>query len=119
MSNNKHIGSSFESFLKEEAPAVLAKAIPRRRIPTHPGEVLRQEFLLPMKITQTVLAEKLDIPVRRINEIVNGKHGINAETAWLLAGAFGTTPEFWMNLQANYDLAKARPRRVIARVVAR
>jgi addiction module HigA family antidote len=93
--------------------------IPKNRIPTHPGEVLREEFLEPMEIPQTVLADKLNIPVQRINEIVNGKRGITAETAWLFAGAFGTTPEFWTNLQANYDLARARPQKMIARVAVR
>lgn len=93
--------------------------IPKNRIPTHPGEVLREEFLEPMGIPQKVLADKLNIPVQRINEIVNGKRGITAETAWLFVGAFGTTPEFWTNLQANYDLARARPQKTIARVAAR
>ena len=83
--------------------------IPKNRIPTHPGEILLEEFLKPMGLAQTELAEKLHIPVQRINEIVNGKRGVTPETAWLLAGAFGTTPQFWVNLQANHDLAKARP----------
>lgn len=91
--------------------------IPKNRIPTHPGEVLREEFLEPMAIPQTLLAAKLGISVQRINEIVNGKRGITAETAWLLAGAFGTTPEFWVNLQTNYDLAKARPEKSPPRLV--
>ena len=93
--------------------------IPENRIPTHPGEVLLEEFLAPMEIPQTALAEKLGIPVQRINEIVNGKRGITPDTAWLLAGAFGTTPQFWMNLQVNYDLANARPKRPAARIAAR
>jgi addiction module HigA family antidote len=92
--------------------------IPKNRIPTHPGEVLREEFLEPMGIPQTKLAEKLDIPVQRINEIVNEKRGITSETAWLFAGAFGTTPEFWTNLQAAYDLARARPEKRIPRLAA-
>ena len=92
--------------------------IPENRIPTHPGEMLLEEFLTPMEISQTKLAEKLGIPVQRINEIVNGKRGITPETAWLFADAFGTSPQFWMNLQANYDLAKARPEKHIKRLVA-
>lgn len=92
--------------------------IPENRIPTHPGEMLLEEFLTPMEISQTKLAEKLGIPVQRINEIVNGKRGITPETAWLFADAFGTSPQFWMNLQANYDLARARPEKHIKRLVA-
>ena len=92
--------------------------IPEKRIPTHPGEVLLEEFLEPMGIPQTKLADKLGIPVQRINEIVNEKRGITPETAWLFAGAFGTTPEFWMNLQAAYDLARSRPEKRIPRIAA-
>ena len=90
--------------------------IPENRIPTHPGEVLREEFLEPLKIPQTTLADKLDVPVQRINELVNGKRGVTPETAWLLAGALGTSPEFWTNLQTAYDLARARPSRPIKRL---
>ena len=90
--------------------------IPENRIPTHPGEMLLEEFLAPMEIPQTKFADKLGIPVQRVNEIVNGKRGITPETAWLFADAFGTTPQFWMNLQANYDLAKARPEKHIKRI---
>ena len=90
--------------------------IPENRIPTHPGEILREEFLEPLGVPQTALAEKLHISVQRINEIVNGKRGITPETAWLFAGAFGTTPEFWTNLQAAHDLALARPEKKVARI---
>jgi antitoxin HigA-1 len=90
--------------------------IPANRLPTHPGEVLYEEFLEPLGIPQLQLAAKLGVTVQRINEIVNGKRGITPETAWLFAGAFGTTPEFWMNLQSQYDLAKHRPERKVARV---
>jgi antitoxin HigA-1 len=83
--------------------------IPRHRVPSHPGEILMEEFLRPAGITQSRLAEHLGIPVQRVNEIVKGKRGISADTAWLLAGALGTTPEFWLNLQANHDLAVNRP----------
>lgn len=87
--------------------------LPRRRVPTHPGEILNEEFLRPLKVTQVALAQHLGIPVQRVNELVRGKRGVTPETAWLLASAFGTTPEFWLNLQANYDLAKARPSRKV------
>jgi addiction module HigA family antidote len=92
--------------------------IPERRTPIHPGEILRAEFLEELGIPQVQLAEKLGITVQRVNEIVNGKRGITPETAWLFAGALGTTPEFWMNLQAQHDLARARPDRKIPRLRA-
>lgn len=84
--------------------------IPENRIPTHPGEILAEEFLIPMGITQVALAQHIGVPVQRINEIVRGKRGITPETAWLLSQAFGTNPEFWINLQTNYDLARTRPK---------
>lgn len=83
------------------------------RIPTHPGEVLLEEFLRPLGVTQVMLAAHLCIPVQRINELVKGKRGVTPETAWLLSAAFGTTPEFWVNLQMAYDLARTRPTRSI------
>ncbi len=91
--------------------------IPTNRIPTHPGEVLAEDFLKELDLSQVRLAEHLGIPVQRINELVNGKRGVTPETAWLLAGAFGTTPEFWMNLQTAYDLAREHPTRDIAPIV--
>ena len=83
--------------------------IPENRLPTHPGEILSQEFLIPLGVTQVSLAHHIGVPVQRINEIVRGKRGITPETAWLLSQAFGTSPEFWINLQTNYDLARTRP----------
>jgi len=87
--------------------------IPDHRITTHPGEILLKEFLEPMNVTQVSLARHIGVPVQRINEIIRGKRGITPDTAWLLAGAFGTTPEFWTNLQMNYDLSSNRPQREI------
>ncbi len=84
--------------------------IPENRLPTHPGEILSEEFLLPLGVTQVALAQHIGVPVQRINEIVRGKRGITPETAWLLSQAFGTSPEFWINLQTNYDLARTRPK---------
>jgi addiction module HigA family antidote len=84
--------------------------IPRHRAPTHPGEILQQDFLLPLKVSQLALAEKLSIPVQRINTLVNGKRGVTAETAILLGEALGTSPEFWMNLQTSWDLFHAHQR---------
>jgi addiction module HigA family antidote len=90
--------------------------LPKNRVPTHPGEVLLEEFLVPFGITQVGLAEHLEISLQRINEIIRGKRGVTPETAWLFSQAFGTTPEFWLNLQANHDLAKSRPARVVRRL---
>lgn len=92
--------------------------LPRRRTPTHPGEILREEFLAPLGLTQVDLATHLGVPVQRINELVRGKRGVTPATAWMLAGAFGTTPEFWLNLQTNHDLVRARPGRKIRQVAA-
>jgi addiction module HigA family antidote len=89
---------------------------PRNRVPTHPGEVLREEFLVPLVQTQVALAHHIGVPVQRINEIVRGKRGITPGTAWLLSQALGTTPEFWLNLQASYDLAVNRPSRHVRRI---
>ena len=70
----------------------------------HPGEVLLEEFLKPMSISQNRLALNIGVPPRRINEIVLGKRGISADTALRLAKFFGTSAEFWLGLQAQYDL---------------
>ena len=74
----------------------------------HPGEVLLEEFLLPMEISQNALARAIGVPPRRINEIVLGKRAISADTALRLAKTFGTSESFWMGLQADYDLEQAR-----------
>lgn len=83
--------------------------IPTHRTPTHPGEVLLAEFLEPMGLSQVGLASHLAVPTQRINELVRGKRGVTPDTAWLLGQAFKTSPEFWLNLQAAYDLATSRP----------
>ena len=83
--------------------------IPENRVPTHPGAILSREFLAPLQISQVALAAHLGVPVQRVNELVRGKRGVTPETAWLLAQAFGTTPEYWLNLQAAHDLARTRP----------
>ncbi len=72
--------------------------------PVHPGEVLLEEFLEPMGLSQNRLALDIRVPARRINEIVLGKRGITAETALRLARYFDTSPQFWLGLQADYDL---------------
>ena len=82
--------------------------IPSSRIPTHAGVILLEEFLKPLGMTQVQLAEKIGVPIQRINTLINGKRGMSAETAILLAKALNTTPEFWMNIQVAVDLAEAR-----------
>lgn len=84
----------------------MAKKLP----PTHPGEVLQEEFLKPLDISQYRLAKDLNVPARRINEIVLGKRSISADTALRLARYFGTTDRFWLNLQARYDLEREKDR---------
>jgi len=79
-----------------------------QRIGTHPGEMLREEFLVPLGISQNALALKLRVPATRIGEIVKGKRAITPDTALRLARFFGTSPEFWLNLQQLHDLSKAR-----------
>lgn len=90
--------------------------IPTQRIPTHPGKILKEEFLDELGISQVAFAEHIKVPVQRINEIVRGKRGVTSETAWLLSQALDTTPEFWLNLQANYDLALHRPEKTILKI---
>lgn len=79
--------------------------------PVHPGETLREDFLKPLALTANRLAIELQVPVTRVNDIVRGKRAITADTALRLARYFGTTPQFWMNLQANYDLELAQDKR--------
>jgi antitoxin HigA-1 len=83
-------------------------ALPKHRPPTHPGEMLVEEFLRPMGLTQVEAARRMRMPLTRLNEIVNGRRGVSADTAWCLADLLGTTPQFWMTLQVNWDLWHAR-----------
>jgi addiction module HigA family antidote len=76
--------------------------------PTHPGEILLTEFLEPMEISQYRIAKAIDVPPRRINEIVHGKRGISADTALRLSRALGLSDMFWINMQAHYDAEIAR-----------
>lgn len=80
----------------------------RRLPPVHPGEILKEDLLIPLGISINRLGRDLRVPVTRMSEIVNGRRGITADTALRLARYFGTTPEFWMNLQAAYDLDSAQ-----------
>lgn len=81
--------------------------IPTHREPTHPGEMLREEFLVPMNITQRELAEAVHVPYQRINELVNQKRGVTPSTALRLGKFFGVSPDFWLNLQMRWELYKA------------
>jgi antitoxin HigA-1 len=90
--------------------------LPENRVPTHPGEVLLEEFLVPMNLSQVAFAEHIGVSVQRVNEIVRGKRGVTPETAWLFAEALGTSPEFWLNLQSNHDLVRFRPKRQVERI---
>ncbi len=92
--------------------------LPNNRTTTHPGEILLLEFLEPMEVSQSKLARHLGVPIQRVNELVKGKRGITPETAWLLSASLGTTPEFWMNLQVNYELTSLDPPKGIKRLVA-
>ncbi len=82
--------------------------VPTNREPTHPGEILREEFLQPTGITQRELAAGIHVPYQRINELINGKRGITPGTALRLAKYFGTTAGFWINLQLRWDLYRAQ-----------
>jgi addiction module HigA family antidote len=86
-----------------------------KEIPIHPGEFLREDFLVPLGLSANALALALRVPVTRISEIVRERRGITADTALRLARYFGTTPDFWMKMQMSYDLALAS-REVIARI---
>ena len=94
--------------------ATLTKTLP----PVHPGEVLREEFMTPLGISINALARDLHVPPNRISKIVNERRGITADTAMRLARYFGSSPEFWINLQSRYELLQARSKeRVIEREV--
>jgi addiction module HigA family antidote len=88
-----------------------------REVKWHPGEILMEEWLAPMGLSQYALAKAIDVPPRRINEIVKGMRGITADTALRLAAFFGTDAQSWLNLQSDYDLAGAR--NTMAAVLAR
>jgi addiction module HigA family antidote len=84
--------------------------IPTHRPPTHPGEMLREEFLNPMALTQRELAQAIHVPYQRVNELINGRRGVTPSTALRLAKYFGVSADFWMNLQVRWDLYHAQRR---------
>jgi antitoxin HigA-1 len=83
------------------------RRLPTKRPPTHPGEMLLLEFLEPLEMTQVELAQRLGVPFQRINQIVKRKRSVTPDTALRLAQLLGTSPEFWLNLQQNWDLYEA------------
>jgi addiction module HigA family antidote len=89
--------------------------MPKTLPPVHPGEMIREEFMRPLGISINMLARELHIPTSRVSQIVNEQRGISADTAMRAARYFGTTPEFWQNLQSRYDLLSARDREEIIR----
>jgi addiction module HigA family antidote len=78
--------------------------LPTKRTPTHPGEMLLEEFLIPLHMTQTVCAERLGVSYPRLNEIIRGKRGVTPDTALRLERLFGMSAQFWLNVQQAYDL---------------
>jgi antitoxin HigA-1 len=82
--------------------------VPTNRVPAHPGETLREEFLLPMEITQHQVADAIHVPFQRINELVNGKRGVTPSTSLRLAKFFRVPEDFWMNLQVRWDLYRVK-----------
>ena len=82
--------------------------VPTHREPTHPGEMLREEFLLPMEISQRDLANAIHVPYQRVNELINQKRGVTPSTALRLAKFFGVSADYWLNLQIRCDLYRAQ-----------
>jgi addiction module HigA family antidote len=82
--------------------------VPTNRKPTHPGEMLLEEFLKPLSMTQRDLADGIHVPYQRVNELINGRRGLTPSTALRLAKFFGNSPAFWMNLQLRWDLYQAQ-----------
>ncbi len=78
--------------------------IPKNRIPSHPGEILLEEFLIPLGMTQRHLADAIHVPYQRVNDIINGRRGITPDTALRLAKLFNTSADFWMNLQIRREM---------------
>ena len=89
------------------------------RLRTHPGEVLREEYLVPLGLSARALAKELDVPANRLTEIMRGTRDVTADTAIRLGRYFGTDPRFWLNLQASYDLSKAEKKHNYRKIVPR
>ena len=89
------------------------------RLMTHPGEILREEYLVPLGLSARALAKDLDVPANRLTEIMRGVRDVTADTAIRLGRYFGTDPRFWLNLQAAYDLSKAEKTHSYRKIVPR
>lgn len=89
----------------------------KKLLPVHPGEILLEEYLKPLGISQNKLGRDLGVPAQRINEIVRGQRAISVDTALRLGRYFKTTPQFWLNLQSRYDLEMAQETRLVDRVI--
>jgi antitoxin HigA-1 len=89
------------------------------RLRTHPGEILREEYLVPLGLSARALAKQLDVPANRMTEIMRGTRDVTADTAIRLGRYFGTDPRFWLNLQAAYDLSKAEMTHSYRKIVPR
>ena len=89
------------------------------RLMTHPGEILREEYLVPLGLSARALAKDLDVPANRLTEIMRGVRDVTADTAIRLGRYFGTDPRFWLNLQAAYDLSKAEKAHSYRKIVRR
>ena len=81
--------------------------IPKNRAPAHPGRILLKEYLAPLGVPQTKFAERIGVPVQRVNEIIKGKRGVTEDTALRFAAALNTSPTFWLNLQQRWNLYQA------------
>ncbi len=90
-----------------KSSTIIRRAIPRR-VTTHPGEVLAEEFLAPLRLSANALALALRVPATRVGAILKGERAVSADTALRLSRYFGTSPEFWLSLQSSHDLSKAR-----------
>ncbi len=90
--------------------------IPEHRIATHPGEVLSEDFLVPLGLKAGELAGHIDLTIDRLSAVLAGTEPVDADIAWRLSMAFDTTPEFWLNLQAAHDLTRTRPQKRLARI---
>ena len=101
---------------KNAAGDIPATGLPTHRQPSHPGAILLNRFLKEMSMSQAEAARQMGLPVTRVNELVRGKRGITARSALRLGRLFDTTPQFWMNLQNNWDLWRAVQDEVAARV---
>jgi antitoxin HigA-1 len=90
--------------ITKEIGQIATRRLPRHRPPTHPGEMLREEFLVPLGVTQSELAERLGVSFPRLNEVIRGKRGVTPDTALRLARVVGMSPDFWLGLQQDWDL---------------